>query len=76
MYDLKRGKRFPDFSGKRSLLVEAAGQLILLFREGLDYAFILHRQRGESDAGRVIRIVPSRSGSWGQLGRLLGSAGP
>ena len=35
----------PDFSGKASLLVEAAGQLFQLFRAGLDYAFIPHRCR-------------------------------
>lgn len=35
----------PDFSGEASPLVEAAGQLPHLFRDGLDYAFILHRFR-------------------------------
>ena len=34
----------PDFSGEPALLVEAAGQLFHLFRDGLDYAFILHRK--------------------------------
>ena len=41
-----RGKRTagsPDFSGEPALLVEAAGQLFHLFRDGLDYAFIPHR---------------------------------
>jgi hypothetical protein len=47
--------------------VEAAGQLFHLFRDGLDYAFILRRSRDEWDAGRVIRIVPSQSESWGRL---------
>jgi hypothetical protein len=42
---LVEGERSPDFSGERSLLVEAAGQLVHLFRDGLDYAFILHRYR-------------------------------
>src|SRR6185503_18730037 len=50
-------KNSPDFSGDFSLLVEAAGQLFPLFREGLDYAFIPHCSHNESDAGRVIRIV-------------------
>ncbi len=36
---------------RRLLLVEAAGQPIHLFRDGLDYAFILPGQ----DAERVIR---------------------
>ena len=36
--------------------MEAAGQLPHLFRDGLDYAFILHRFRDVPDAGRVIRI--------------------
>lgn len=36
---------------ERRVMVEAAGQLIHLFRDGLDYAFILQTQ----DAGRVIR---------------------
>ena len=35
----------PDFSGEPSLLVEAAGQLFHLFRDGLDYAFIPNRFR-------------------------------
>jgi hypothetical protein len=47
----------PDFSGEPALLVEAAGQLFHLFRDGLDYAFILHRFRNEPDAGRVIQKV-------------------
>jgi hypothetical protein len=37
----------PDFSGEYPQMVEAAGQLIHLFRDGLDYAFIPHRLRGE-----------------------------
>jgi hypothetical protein len=51
----------PDFSGEASPLVEAAGQLPHLFRDGLDYAFILHRFRDVPDAGRVIQTL--RSGS-------------
>jgi hypothetical protein len=42
-------------------MVEAAGQLPHLFRDGLDYAFILHRLRDVPDAGRVIRTLRSRS---------------
>jgi hypothetical protein len=37
----------PDFSGDYPHLVEAAGQRIHLFRDGLDYAFIPHRLRAE-----------------------------
>ena len=48
-------ERSPDFSGVSSLLVEAGGQRFHLFRDGLDYAFILHRFRDVPDAGRVIR---------------------
>jgi hypothetical protein len=43
--------------GSHHFLVEAAGQMFHLFRDGLDYAFILRRFRDEWDAGRVIRIV-------------------
>jgi hypothetical protein len=57
-------------------LVEAAGQLVLLFQEGLDYAFILRRFRGEWDAGRVIRNDPYRFESWGRLWRNRASASP
>jgi hypothetical protein len=49
----------PDFSGEPALLVEAAGQLFHLFRDGLDYAFILH-PRAMKHAGRVIRFVPNQ----------------
>jgi hypothetical protein len=35
-------------------MVEVAGQLPRLFRDGLDYAFILHRPC-DAGAGRVIR---------------------
>jgi hypothetical protein len=42
-------------------MVEAGGQLFHLFRDRLDYAFILHRLRDVPDAGRVIRILRSRS---------------
>jgi hypothetical protein len=42
-------------------MVEAAGQLPHLFRDGLDYAFILHRLRDVPDAGRVIHISRCRS---------------
>jgi hypothetical protein len=42
-------------------MVEAAGQLPRLFRDGLDYAFILHRLRDVPDAGRVIHILRCRS---------------
>ena len=72
--DREREAGFPDFSGKPALLVEAAGQLFPHFRAGLDYAFILHRFRDEPDAGRVIRTT--RSGSWGRLCRVSGSASP
>jgi hypothetical protein len=37
----------PDFSGDYPQLVEAAGQLFHLFRDGLDYAFIPHCLRNE-----------------------------
>ena len=37
----------PDFSGDYPQLVEAAGQLVHLFRDGLDYAFIPHCSRSE-----------------------------
>ena len=39
--------------------MEAAGQLFHLFRDGLDYAFILH-PRAMKHAGRVIRFVPNQ----------------
>ena len=39
------------FHGTPAKLVEAAGQMLRSFRNGLDYAFILARE----DAGRVIR---------------------
>jgi hypothetical protein len=37
----------PDFSGDYPQMVEAAGQLIHLFRDRLDYAFIPQRLRDE-----------------------------
>ncbi len=37
----KPGKKTPPFSRGRRVMVEAAGQLIHLFRDGPDYAFIL-----------------------------------
>ena len=37
----------PDFSGDYPQLVEAAGQLVHLFRDGLDYAFIPRCSRSE-----------------------------
>jgi hypothetical protein len=42
-------------------MVEAAGQLFHLFRDGLDYAFIPASFRC-MDAGRVIRVVLSHPG--------------
>jgi hypothetical protein len=57
----KRQESSPDFSGEGPQMVEAAGQLPHLFRDGLDYAFILHRFRDVPDAGRVIQTL--RSGS-------------
>ena len=51
----------PDFSGEGSQLVEAGGQLFHPFRDRLDYAFILHRFRDGSDAGRVIGSLRCRS---------------
>jgi hypothetical protein len=47
----------PDCSGEGPQLVEAGGQLFHLFRDRLDYAFILHRFRDVPDAGRVIHIL-------------------
>ena len=59
----KTDRKTPLDRSSGVLMVEAAGQLIHLFRDGLDYAFILQTQ----DAGRVIRdrtlsriLVPAR----------------
>ena len=54
------------FHGTPAKLVEAAGQMLRSFRNGLDYAFILARE----DAGRVIRaktriLVPAHLRSAG-----------
>lgn len=40
------------------MLVEAAGQLFHLFRDGLDYAFIPTVPVHCLDAGRVIELMP------------------
>jgi len=57
----------PDSSGECPHMVEAAGQLFHLFRDGLDYAFIPHRctvsrMRGVLFEHRSARIlVPALS---------------
>ena len=48
----------PDFSGDYPHLVEAAGQPVHLFRDGLDYAFILNAAIGVQDAERVMTQLP------------------
>ncbi len=40
VFGMRSRTRNPDFSGYVSQMVEAAGQLFHLFRDGLDYAFI------------------------------------
>ena len=56
---LKPKTKRPPF-GRPCLLVEVAGQLIHIFRYGLDYAFIRSLVYYEQpDAGRIIRLRES-----------------